>query len=90
MNIHFNNPQQLLAKLTLTTSPRLATKQTKYVLRAPRTYGHHKMIEKLMAKDDIEFAFSNVEISLCILLTLMVTKSSAERSFSQLKHKKSE
>ena len=39
-----------------------------------------------MVKDNIECAFPNVEISLRIFFTLMVTNCSAERSFSQLKH----
>ena len=90
MNINFDNPQQSLTKQTLTTSPRLAIKQAKYVLMAPSGYGNHTKNEKQMVKDKIEFAFSDVEINLRILLTLMVTKSSANRSFSQLKHKKSE
>ena len=41
-----------------------------------------------MVKDNIWCVFPNLEISLHILLTLMVTNCSAERSFPQLKHKK--
>ena len=66
--------------------PELTNKQTKYVLMAPSVQGHHKKIEKVMVKDNIECAFPNLEISLQILLTLMVTDCSAERSFSHLKH----
>ena len=40
-----------------------------------------------MVKDNIECAFPNVDISLRIFLTLMVTNCPAERSFSKLKHK---
>ena len=40
-----------------------------------------------MANDNIECAFPNVEISLRIFFTLMVTNCSSECAFSQLKHK---
>ena len=43
-----------------------------------------------MVKDNIECAFLNVEISLRIFFTLMVTNCSAERSFSQLKYIKNQ
>ena len=39
-----------------------------------------------MVKNNIEYTFPNVEISLRIFSALMVTNCSAERSFSQLKH----
>ena len=52
------------------------------MLRAP------KKIEKVLAKDNIECAFTKVEISLRIFLTLLVTNCSDERTFSHLKHKK--
>ena len=47
-------------------------------------------MEKVIVKDNIECAFPNVEISLHVFFTLMVTNCPAERSFAQLKHKKSE
>ena len=52
--------------------------------------GHHKKIEKVMAKDNIECAFPNIEISLHIFFTLMVTNCSDEYSFSQLKYIKNQ
>ena len=72
--------------------PGLTIRQYKYVLIAPSGYGHQKKIKKVMFKDDIECAYPNVEISLRIFVTLMVTNCSAERSFSQYikSHKKSE
>ena len=39
-----------------------------------------------MFEDNTECAVLNVEIGLRIFFTLMATNSSAERSFSQLKH----
>ena len=43
-----------------------------------------------MVKDNTECAFPNVEISMRIFFTLIVTNCPADRSFAQLKHKKSE
>ena len=45
---------------------------------------------RVMVKNNIQWAFPNVEIRLCIFLTLMLTNCSAERSFTQLRHTKSE
>jgi hypothetical protein len=42
-------------------------------------------MNKVIAEDNIECAFPNVEISLCIFLTLMVTNCTTECSFSQMK-----
>ena len=71
--------------------PGLIIRQSKCVTRAPTVYGHHKRIERVMAKDNMECAFTNVEISLRIFFTLMVNGyCSAERSFTQLIHEKSE
>ena len=56
-----------------------------YVLRTRSGNGHHKNIEKVMAKNNIECPFPNVEISLRIFLTLKATNYSAELLFSQLK-----
>ena len=41
---------------------------------------------KIIVEDNIECAFSNVDIGVCIFLTLMATNCSAERSFSHLKY----
>ena len=49
--------------------------------------GVPQMIEIVMVKDNIECAIPNVEISWRIVLALMATNCSAERSFSQLKYK---
>lgn len=46
----------------------------------------HADLYKVIVEDNIECAFPNVEISLRIFLTLMVTNCATERSFSQLKH----
>ena len=43
------------------------------------------ILNKVIIEDNIECAFSNVEISLRIYLTLMVTNCKTERSFSQIK-----
>ena len=43
------------------------------------------MLNKVIVEDNIECAFPNVEISLPLFLTLMVTNSTTERSFSQMK-----
>jgi len=43
------------------------------------------MLNKVIVKDNNECAFPNVEISLRIFLTLMVTNCTTERSFSQMK-----
>ena len=43
------------------------------------------MQNKVIVEDNIECAFLNVEISLCIFLTLIVTNCTTERSFSQMK-----
>jgi hypothetical protein len=39
----------------------------------------------LMKGDGVESAFPNVEVALCIYLSLMVSNCSGERSFSRLK-----
>ena len=41
---------------------------------------------KVFVEDNMKCAFPNVEISLCIFLTLMVTNCTTECSFSQMKH----
>ena len=46
----------------------------------------HASLLKIIIDDDLECVFPNVEISLRIFLTLMVTNCSTERSFSHLKH----
>ena len=43
------------------------------------------MLNKVSVENNIESAFPNVEISLCIFLTLMVTNCKTERPFSQMK-----
>jgi hypothetical protein len=43
------------------------------------------MVNKIFVEDNIECAFPNVDISLRIFLTLMVTKCTTECSFSQMK-----
>ena len=43
------------------------------------------ILNKVIIEDNIECAFANVEISLRILLTLMVTNCAPARSFSQMK-----
>ena len=45
----------------------------------------HASLLKIIIDDDLECVFPNVEISLRIFLTLMVTNCSTERSFSHLK-----
>ena len=42
-------------------------------------------MNKVIVEDNIERVFPNVEISLRIFLTLMVTNCTTERSFSQMK-----
>jgi hypothetical protein len=42
-------------------------------------------VNKVIIEDNIECAFANVEISLRIFLTLMVTNCAPARSFSQMK-----
>ena len=74
-----------VSKAFAESRPGLTIEQTKYVLRAPSLEAPHK-IEKVMVKDNMEYAYPNVEISLRLFLTLMITNCSAERSFSQLKH----
>ena len=54
--------------------------------KAVKTRFSHAELYKVMVEDNIECAFPNVEISLRIFLTLMVTNCTTERSFSQLKH----
>ena len=44
------------------------------------------MLNTVIVEDNIECVFPNVEISLCIFLTLMVTNCTTECSFSQMKH----
>ena len=55
-------------------------------IKSDNTRYSHAELNKAMVKENIECAFPNVEISLGISLIIMVTKSSAEHSFSQLKH----
>jgi hypothetical protein len=43
------------------------------------------MLNKVIVEDNIECAFPNLEISLRIFLTLMVTNCTTERPFSQMK-----
>ena len=43
------------------------------------------MQNKVIVEDNIECAFPNIEISLRIFLTLMITNCTTERSFSQMK-----
>jgi hypothetical protein len=43
------------------------------------------MVNKVIVEDNTECAFPNIEISLRIFLTLMVTNCKTERSFSQMK-----
>ena len=43
------------------------------------------MLNKAIVEDNIECVFPNLEISLRIFLTLMVTNCTTERSFSQIK-----
>jgi len=43
------------------------------------------MLNKVIVEDNIKCAFPNVEITLRIFLTLMVTNCTTERSFSQMK-----
>jgi hypothetical protein len=42
-------------------------------------------VNKVIVEDNIECVFPNVDISLRIFLTLMVTNCTTERSFSQMK-----
>ena len=46
----------------------------------------HAEIYRIIIDDNLECVFPNVETSLRIFLSLMVTNCSTERSFSQLKH----
>ena len=50
----------------------------------------HQDLYKIVFDDKIEQAFPNVEVVLCLFLTLMVTNCSGERSFSGLKRIKHE
>ena len=45
-------------------------------------------LHQILVNDGIQNAFLNVEIALKIVLTLMITNCTAERSFSQLKRLK--
>ena len=47
---------------------------------------NHAEMYSVIVNDNITNVFPNVEISLQIFLTLMITNCSAERSFSQLKN----
>ena len=50
----------------------------------------HAKLYKVMVASNIVCAFPIVEITLHIFFTLMATNCSADHSFSQLKHEKSE
>ncbi|XP_076325831.1 uncharacterized protein LOC143233460 [Tachypleus tridentatus] len=54
--------------------------------KAVKTRFSHAELCKIISEDKIECASRNVDISLRIFLTSMVTNCTAERSFSQLKH----
>ena len=59
-------------------------------IKSGNTRFSHAELHKVMVKDNIECAFPNVEIPWHIFSTLIASNHTAECSFSQLKHKKSE